>query len=270
VLDAAPIQLHTSANQTSGECTARRFFLLDANVVVGYLVRETAKNAKSYERTNALIESVRKRCRNDVVLLVPNLCIPEVLSTLAKYAYGHWNTKVKTTIDLRLYRRAHDCFSEYLHNGALFEQCELNRYHVLATDLITPIDNRYQLYWRTKSGKKKRVAPMQAADHLLVGMGIVLTRMHGRENFAILSDDDRMARAVNRARSIGRAPAAALRLPARAAELGYTWGPDIYPRILQPGQATIGELRNAFGEWPLPGRKPIGAIVRASTPPGRR
>lgn len=142
-------------------------------------------------------------------------------------------------------------FSEYVHNGAVFEQYEVNRYHVLATDLISPIDHRYQITRRAKSGRRISL-PMQAVDHLIVGMGIVLARIAGRENVLMLTSDQRMCAVIDKACDKVSSPVAReLGLPDRARALGYKWTLDLFPRVVNLKTATKVELAAAFGQWPL-------------------
>lgn len=126
---------------------------------------------------------------------MPNICIPEVFGAFAKHTLGgSWNPR-----SLKLDRRRHETvrngFRSYLHNGAVFHQYELDRYHVLATDLITPVDHWFQI----RRGKNARRIPMGSVDHLVIAMGIVLARLNGQRNVAILTTDLRMAQGVDRA-----------------------------------------------------------------------
>lgn len=239
---------------------ARLYVLLDANAVADFFLGTHAGNQKAAGRTQAIVEAVRTRGVTDVVLLLPNVCIPEVMSAFDKQAFGTWNKQVKKKLDVRRHRRLRTLLSSYVHNGAVFEQYEVNRYHVLATDLISPIDHRYQITRRTHSGRRVAL-PMQAVDHLLVGMGIVLGRVHGRENVVMLTSDERMCLVIAKARDKVQSGAArALGLPERAKELGYSWSVDIYPRVVNLKKATVAELTGVFGVWPLPvGAPPSGA-----------
>src|SRR5205823_2465890 len=105
------------------------------------------------------------------------------------------------------------------HNSAVFEQVDINRYHILATDLIAPVDHRYQI--RKKKGEKN--GPMGATDHVVLGMGIYMSRVFGRDSLLILSADRRMWDSVKRAQRMKAQTADYMRLPQRAAELGYIW-----------------------------------------------
>ena len=58
--------------------------------------------------------------------------------------------------------------------------------------------------------------------------------------------------------------ARSMRLPERAASLGYTWVPEMYPPMLHLAHASDKRLRDFFGEWPLPADLPSGTKPRAT------
>lgn len=242
----------------------RRYVLLDANIVAAYFIPEAIRSKTALRRTEILIEAVRKRAVDDIELLLPNICIPEVFGVFAKYAYGKYNKQVTRTIDTRRYRTAREKLREYIHNGAVLHQYELNRYHILATDLIAPIDHRFQIR------KKKRFNPMSATDHLVVAMGIVLARLHGQASVVVFTGDRRMADAVQRATKLKRTTVDSMRLAARAEELGYEWGHQLFPRVINLVEAKDQELELSLGRWPLPTKAPRGSEPRATARPRRR
>jgi hypothetical protein len=232
----------------------RRYVLLDASVVIDYFISDPRK-VRSSGRINTIVESVRKRAVDEVVLLIPNVCIPEVFGAFAKHALSTWNRQ-SLRLDRRRYRTLRDAFRRYLHNGAVFQQYELTRYHVLATDLIAPVDHWYRLQHRNAQ-------PMGAIDHLVLAMGVSLCRLNGHDAVAILTSDARMSRAVRRAKSLSASQTAALNLLGRASELGYRWRPEIYPRVIDLQRMPDSALRDLFGAWPLPTRSPRGIEPRA-------
>jgi hypothetical protein len=232
----------------------RRYVLLDASVVIDYFISDPLK-VRSSGRINTIVESVRKRAVDEVVLLIPNVCIPEVFGAFAKHALSTWNRQ-SLKLDRRRYRTLQDAFRRYLHNGAVFQQYELTRYHVLATDLIAPVDHWYRLQHRNAK-------PMGAIDHLVLAMGVSLCRLNGHDAVAILTSDARMSRAVRRAKSLSASQTAALNLLGRASELGYRWRPEIYPRVIDLQRMPDLALRDLFGAWPLLTRSPHGIEPRA-------
>ncbi len=233
----------------------RRYLLLDASVVVDYFIPDPSKK-QSPARINSVVEAVRKRAVDQIVLLVPNVCIPEVFGAFAKHALSTWNRQSQR-IDRRRYRTLRNAFGRYLHNGAVFQQYELDRYHVLATDLIAPIDHWYRL-------QHGNARPMRAMDHLVIAMGVSLSRINGHDAVAVLTADGRMARAARRAKSLNANTARGLDLPKRAEELGFRWRPEIYPRVVDLEHAPDKALRDLLGQWPLSTRSPRNVQPRAA------
>jgi hypothetical protein len=237
----------------------RTHVILDASAVAPYFIPHAHRSGRVHTISFTLIEAVRKRsAANDVVLHVPNVCIPEVFGTFAKYAYGNWNHQVKRTITPQRYEKIRAGFRRYMHNSAVFEQYDLNRYHILATDLIAPVDHRYQI--RKKKGARQ--VPMSAVDHVVVGMGIYQARVHGEDSAVILTADRRMCDGVRRATTMKPAIASSMGLPQRAAELGYDWASGIYPRMVHLPTVGDSDLASLFGIWPLSTRKPAGVAPR--------
>jgi hypothetical protein len=233
--------------------------LLDASVVSAYFIPHSHRNARVHEVTTCLVEGVRKRAVGNVVLYVPNISIPEVFGTFAKYAYGIWNHQVKRPITRPRYQKIRHTFHTYLRAGAVLEQYDLTRNHILATDLIAPVDHRYQI--RKKKGYRN--VPMGAVDHMIIAMGIYLSRLHGRDNVAILTADRRMGDGVRRAERMKASTASQMKLPARAKDLGYEWDPSPFPQMLCLPAVSDDALAEFFGAWPLPTRSPRGVPPRA-------
>ena len=233
--------------------------LLDASVVSTYFIPHSHRSPRVHDVTNTVVEAVRKRAVENVVLYVPNISIPEVFGTFAKYAYGKWNRQVKRPITPSRYRRLKKVFHDYMRAGVVFEQYDLTRSHILATDLIAPVDHRYQI--RKKKGHTS--VPMGAVDHMIVAMGIYLSRIHGRDNVAILTADRRMGDGVRRAERMMATTASQMKLPERAKDLGYEWNPSPFPRMLCLPDVGDDLLADFFGTWPLPTRTPRGDKPRA-------
>ena len=57
---------------------ARKYVLLDASALAGYFIPTAAETVKACERVTVLVEAVRKRAVDQVLLYLPNVCIPEV------------------------------------------------------------------------------------------------------------------------------------------------------------------------------------------------
>src|SRR5712664_704814 len=134
--------------------------LLDANITAVYYLARSMKNAKAakvVERIRNIVDSVRTK-GSDHFLDIPNICIAEVFGVFAKYAFGKWNRHLKgmKTIDKRVYEGLIEQFQEDIHNGRVLYQYELSRYHILAQDLVAPIDHYFQHRRETKRAKKTR------------------------------------------------------------------------------------------------------------------
>jgi hypothetical protein len=227
-----------------------KYFLFDTNVIIGYYIPQ-AVGKKTEMRGRVILDSYRKGAHPDWCLLVPNIVIAEVFSVFSKYCFGTWNSHVKAAIpgglDGRIYKTICQRFHEHIHNGQLFHQVELSRYHILAMDLIAPIDHNYKHY-----RGKKRKKPMETADMLILCIGIHLSHQYGRNRFMIVTADQRMADICNKAGGgISKTTAEKLGIIKTAEKLGYEYSPLIYPRILNLAQATNSDLRDAFGDWPL-------------------
>lgn len=179
------------------------YLLLDANVTAAYYLPRSTKSVKVRERIERIFDSVRSGETNHFFYL-PNFCVAEVFSVFMKYSFGRWNQHVKAigTIDTRHYNRIVEQFQSDIHNGKFIYHYELSRYHVLGINLVAPVDHYFQISrarMKRRKGKKisetrvrPNVVPMGTLDHLIIAMGLHLTRIHGRDNVAILSSDDRL------------------------------------------------------------------------------
>lgn len=227
-----------------------KYVVLDTNVLVGYYIPDAiAEPARSNIRI--FLESCRTGKQPDWYLLIPNLVIAETFSTFAKYCFATWNPHIKKSLpkglDTRRYKNVRKRFHEHIHNGLFFHQVELNRYHVLAIDLIAPIDHYFQHY----KGKKNK-SPMQTADMLILAMGIHLNHQLGKDRFSIITADRRMSAICEKARAgINDNTAEKLGIREKAEELGYGYSPDIYPRVINLHVKDKKLLKEAFGNWPL-------------------
>lgn len=241
----------------------RKFLLLDANVVAGYYLPEALSSTKARDPIKIIIESVSNLGRPDIFLYIPSLCIPEVFSVFAKYHLATWDNHIKKVLPRGLtknkYQKIRKQFRDDIRNGALLQPVELTQYHIQATNLISPVDANFEHY-RTRSNKKKRRPKkmMGAADHTIIGMGIQLSKIHGRDNFAIVTADNRLADILTKATSVNRNTAKRIGLIETANELDLDYGPNIYPDVINLAKITKGELAAFFQAWPLPASPPTG------------
>lgn len=239
----------------------RRFVLLDANIVAGYYLPESLSLVSARPRIKNIIDAVRNGGVTEILLYIPSICVPEVFAVFARYFFATWNKQVRKNLSKKLQRTDYDKilkkFRNDLHYGALLYQVELNRYHILATDLISPVDSYYQHYRTRKNAKRRmRKKMMGAADHTIIGMGVNLSKIHERDNFAILTADHRLADILTRATAVPRNTAEKLGLLETAKKLGLEYGKNIYPQVINLAKTTKNELKEFFGAWPLP-LKPI-------------
>lgn len=225
------------------------YILLDANVTAGYYLPHTLDYLKAANRVEILFDSVRSK-GSDHFLYLPNFCVAEVFSVFAKHSYGKWNQQVKKKggqIDSRVYESICKQFEKDIHNGKLIYHIELSRYHVLAIDLVAPVDHYFKM-----DRKKKWVNPAGTFDQLIVSMGIHLAHIHGPDNVCIISTDNRLVNLVKKCRAkIPEETVKSLKLNKAKEIAGNKFSKDIFPRALHLGRCGESELREVLGEWPL-------------------
>jgi hypothetical protein len=226
------------------------YILLDANVTAAYYLPRCLKSKRATDRITNIFDSVRSG-GSDHFFYIPNFCIAEVFSTFMKYAFGEWNPALRArgTIDARVYESLVEQFEGDIHNGRFLYQYELSRYHILATNLVGPIDH----YFKIRRGRRKSIIPMGTFDHLIVAMGVHLAHIHGSQNVVILSADERLTDVLSKCKS--PIPARTIhRLKLEIAEkvTGRPFSPDLFPRHLNLKSATVAQLREVFDPWPLP------------------
>lgn len=227
----------------------RHYVLLDANVPAASFAPKTTGNQTFLTRASSMLSGFTPDL--EVQFLIPNFCIAEVFAVFEKYRWGRtWNAHVKAanTMTPIEFEAARAGFRSMIHNAAGILQVELDRYHVLCVDLISPVNNAYKIK-RNRSGKKKQTRPGSTYDMLIAAMGIWLSQQHGRENFTIVTGDQRLADVLFRARSAALSQSIRNHLTHTAASLGLTYGPDLYPEVIDLAHASKGELRTRFPNW---------------------
>jgi hypothetical protein len=146
------------------------------------------------------------------------------------------------TIDKRVYRRLIRQFQHDIHNGRVLNQYELSRYHVLAQDLVAPIDHYFQ------HRRRKGIDPMGTFDRLFIAMGIHLAHIHGADNVVLLTADDGIADIVGKRRDgIPANTVRKLKLEIAEEVTGRKFGPELFPRCLNLKTATRAELEECSG-----------------------
>ncbi len=170
------------------------YFIVDANIVAGYYLPQSLNTQKERDKVKLIFKYFKK---NKIFVYIPNICIAETFNVFAKYSFGKWNRQIKKTkpIDTRTYLKIVKKFENDIHNGKFLYHYELNRYHILNSGFISPIDNHYQ-YSKRKSKKlsktKNNVKPMGTFDHLIISMAMELVHIHGKENVCLISLDSRL------------------------------------------------------------------------------
>ena len=225
------------------------YCLFDANVVAAYYCPKTTRSIRVWESARALIESVRSGGSKHF-LYIPNFCIAEVFNVFMKYAYSRWNRHTATSrIDRRVHRSVQKQFQDDIHNASLFYHYELSRYHVLAINLIAPIDHHYKMARKRRRGAGH--SPAGTFDQLIIAMGMHLVKIHGSGNVVIITSDDRLAKIIERCRAgIPLSVRNRLRLVDAFKLTGISFKRDSFPIVINLKTATKRELESVFGDWP--------------------
>jgi hypothetical protein len=236
---------------------SRHYVLLDACVPAAYYAPKSTQSATLVARAKVLLEGSTPN--TDVRFLIPNFCIPEVFAVFEKYRWGRtWNRHVKAsnTLTPRQFSDARGAFGEAIHNGSKILQVELDRYHVLCVDLISPINNAYKIN-RVRGSKHtkqkaKSVSPASTYDMLVAAMSIWLAHQHGTDNFTLVTGDERLFNVLNRARSVALSGPMRAHLAANATRVGLNYSPNLYPRVIDLAHAAKSELQSRFPNWSAP------------------
>ena len=151
---------------------ARHYVLLDACVAAAHFAPKSTASANLRARATTLLTSSSP----DVAIkfLMPNFCIAEVFAVFEKYRWGRtWNKQVNAarTLTPKQFNSSRTAFRAAIHNGAQILQVDLNRYHILAVDLVSPVNNAYKI--KRDRGKRKNVSP---AKTVLVPKGVYYPR----------------------------------------------------------------------------------------------
>jgi hypothetical protein len=244
-----------------------KYILLDANVPAAYYLPRNTSSEKTKTRAEILFNSARSRKR-DFFFYLPNFCVAEVFSVFMKYSFGHWNNHVKQKplIDTRIYNSLVKQFESDIHNGTFIYHYELARYHVLAINLVAPVDHYFQISRsrpnkkatpnKENTKKKPKVSPMGTFDHLIIAMGIHLTKIHGSENVAIVSADTRLTNVLAKCKTmIPLATKKKLQLDQAEKLTGIDFKPTSFPHHINLVHSSVADLKTLFGDWPLPAGK---------------
>jgi PIN domain len=235
--------------------------VLDASVLVAWLLPMSTKSENLQRHSKMLIEARIKHFWPSIRLYVPGIVAAETLSVLDRFHLCTWSGPVKKDPSMRTSKRAHSKARQQfveLVNSRRIEPLDHTADHVIATQLVSPINAKYQ-YRRQRSSSDKRVEgkrpipqPMGAADCLIIGSAVSLGLMVGSENVVIATGDTRLADVVRKLRKLPFRQAKLLGLEPAAKSLGTVWTPYLYPRSVNLKSATDPQLASAFQGWPLP------------------
>ena len=236
-----------------------KYILLDANVTAGYYLRRSLSSEIARDRIENIFNSGRSG-ESKFFFYLPNFCIAEVFSVFMKYSFGGtWNRHVKDKrIDTKVYNKLVKQFQSDIHNGEFIYHYELSRYHVLGINLVAPVDHYFQYSKgkKTNQGKKTNPSPMGTFDHLIISMGIHLAHIHGADNVAILSTDDRLTDILQKCcNGLPKGTVNKLKLDKTEELTGRKFSPDIFPKGLNLKTAKKKDLEEVLGTWPLPVEK---------------
>jgi len=174
-----------------------------------------------------------------------------VFAVFEKYRWGRtWNRQVKerNTLTPTQYANARKTFKEAIRNGSKIMQVDLNRYHVLCSDLVAPINAKYQIR-RKSANKQPKKVPAGAFDVLILAMSIWLQEQHGKDSFVVATGDSRLADVAARAKSESLAGVLRGHLKGIAESLGFEYEPGLYPEVVNLVHCKKGELDNHFPDW---------------------
>lgn len=230
----------------------RKHILLDACVAAAAYAPKTTTSKPLRERAAKLLHGSTNQFKPS--LLIPDLCIAEVFSVFEKYRWGGaWNPHVNdaTRLTARAFNRARQHFHDDIHNATRLLQVELSRYHILCVDLISPINAAYQITRPREgpNGKVKPVLPASTYDLLFLAMGIWLQKELGSDALLLVTGDERAALVADKAQRVTLGQPMREHLTEVAATLRLTYGPAIYPTVVDLVHATPTELRAALPNW---------------------
>lgn len=219
----------------------RKYFLVDANIVAGYYLPQCFATIDGAKKVKLLFEHIRKHPESHMIY-VPNFCIAETINVFTKHSFGKWNRRVKKTIDTRVYTRIVKAFETDIHNAKFMYHLELNRYHVLGINLVSPIDN----YFKITTGKHS--TPASTFDHLVVSMGIQLVKTHGANNVCVLTADKRLAEIIKKCKSgIKRTTLDRMKIGIAEKLCTVKFSPDIFPNVIDFNDLkTVDQKLNDF------------------------
>lgn len=230
----------------------KKYLLIDANIAASYYLPMSAKSKRAAERIEAILDNARHN-NKDYFIYIPNFCIAETISTFNKYTFSKWGKTNNKKLDARAYESIIRQFQKDIHNGKFIYHYELNRYHILGINFTAPIDYHYKV----NRNKNKKINPASTFDHLIISMGIQLSKIHGPENVCILTTDYRLGKILERCKNdISDSTLKNLKMNIAEKICSTKFSKNIFPKHLNLHNCKNKELEKFFGIWPLKYKKP--------------
>ena len=154
-----------------------KYYLLDTSAVIHYYIP-----SRLTSKINKLVE---QRQKLQSFLFIPIFCIAETYNTFAKYYYR------EKELTPSQYRQIYEKFTEDIHRGKLFYQVELNQWHVMNIDFISPFEHTLFTTRENQQGEEENWY-LSTFDILLISTGIELAKILTQDNLILLTCDKRI------------------------------------------------------------------------------
>ncbi|NQT89507.1 hypothetical protein HQ560_22245 [bacterium] len=166
----------------------RRYLLLDACTVAGYYLPENTGNkgmrARARERIISIVDAVREKYVDDVVLFLPIICVTEVHGIFARRRFSGEKDAATENISHGTYEDVSSRFQEDVESNSPYVIVEVSGEHIRLSKLVNVFD--------AKVPRLHSKGRMGSADRVILAMGAQLADLHGRDNVAVVSADGRM------------------------------------------------------------------------------
>ncbi len=235
----------------------KTYLLLDACVLAGYYAPQTLSNryATAAKRAAILVDSVKTGGAPHLRLITPEICVAEAQTVLSKHAHTGWTKKNKRdnsqSIHGKSYKSLKTEMRKDLHGARHIESIPLQRYHVLARNLITAVD--HNLHLRQKNNER-HVNALGGMDQLIAGVGVWLNRFLGEGRLLIVTTDYRLIKVLEKCRELSEKKAKEYGLLDVATDIGMEWRSSLYPEPIHLDTVSNKKLADHLGSWPLPAK----------------
>ncbi len=197
-----------------------------------------------------------------VTIHVPAICLAEVQCVLDKYRYCGWNGPASKDRSKRLTKAEYVAASKRLAQIAgsrRVHRFDVSQDHLKMVSLVSVVNQKYKVRrWTQRSDRTSNnsrvVPPMGTADCIVAAHAIDIGSKVGVGSVAVITTDKRLRDVLNRCSSLTQRKAESLSMNQIAHIAGFDWSQSLYPKCVHIGEATVDELRDALGSWPLPSR----------------